>query len=90
MHVFTQELKIYVAYLRKEIEQLALEIKSEDRREKYLEEFKANLIQGVEYYRELALQLLTDQRQRFLDDLDSLHDQLVGLLPRAHCDQQSC
>lgn len=50
-HVLVKELQLYVTYLKKEFENKVSEKVA--KREAYLEKFRNNLIQGVEYYQEL-------------------------------------
>ncbi|TXE10306.1 hypothetical protein [Algoriphagus aquimarinus] len=50
-HVFVKELQLYVTYLKKEFETKVTEKVA--KKEAYLEKFRNNLIQGVEYYQEL-------------------------------------
>ncbi|MEB2784318.1 hypothetical protein [Algoriphagus persicinus] len=50
-HVFVKELQLYVTYLKKEFETKVTEKVA--KQEAYLEKFRVNLIQGVEYYQEL-------------------------------------
>jgi hypothetical protein len=78
-HMFLQELKLYV-------EQLGLDFKkmSEDlaaRPQGHLETFRANLLEGIGYYRDLARQFLDEQRGRFLEDLKALQSEVENLMP---------
>jgi hypothetical protein len=50
-HVLVKELQLYVTYLKKEFENKVTEKVA--KRDAYLEKFRNNLIQGVEYYQEL-------------------------------------
>jgi len=50
-HVFVKELQLYVTYLKKEFETKVTEKAA--KKEAYLEKFRTNMIQGVEYYQEL-------------------------------------
>ena len=58
-HMFIEELKIYVNYLRGEAEKYFLEISA--RQPKYFQEFRENLLQGIEYYRQLAGQFIEEE-----------------------------
>ena len=78
-HLFIRELAIYVEHLRKELEKYSLDISS--RAPKYFREFKENLLSGIEYYRSRAEHVLDEKRNRFLDDLRSLHEALERLTP---------
>ena len=76
-HMFVRELKIYVDYLKREIEKqsLGLSLKTP----KYFTEFRDNLQQGVEHYRKLASDYWIEQRDKFLDDLASLTEEIERL-----------
>lgn len=78
-HMFIQELRIYIEYLRKEIENLLLGLTAPT--EKYFSEFKENLLTGIKYYRILAKQFVGDQQERFISDLEALHNELKSILP---------
>lgn len=54
-HVFINELKLYVDYLKKDIETSAYTLT--DKKAKQLEKFKEQLINGVEYYNQLLPKL---------------------------------
>ncbi len=73
-HLFIRELAIYVDHLRKEFEKYSLDLSS--RAPKYFREFKENLLCGIEYYRSRAEHFIDEKRNRFLDDLRSLHEAL--------------
>lgn len=51
-HMFINELYLYIDYLKN----AAAELNLNARREKYLESFKTNLMEGIEYYKNLAQQ----------------------------------
>ena len=76
-HMFIQELKIYIENLRKELERHSLGLSTKT--PKYLREFKDNLLEGIEYYRQLGKQYYLEQKNRFLNDLNSLQEELVGM-----------
>jgi hypothetical protein len=75
-HMFVTELRTYVARFRKEVEAWSPKLPASVTR--HLEEFKENLLGGVESYRRLAQDFLAEARARFLGDLASL----VGELER--------
>ena len=77
-HMFLREIALYAEYLRHEIEWHAVGLLS--RSADYFDEFKANLLDGIEYYRGLAQQLDEQQRQRFLDELDVLREAIESIL----------
>jgi len=74
IHMFVQELKLYVEYLKKEAEEFSRGIAA--RTPKYFEEFKGNLLEGIQYYKNMARQIVEEKRERFLSDLASLQKQL--------------
>lgn len=57
-HVLVKELQLYVTYLKKEFENKVTEKVA--KREAYLEKFRNNLIQGVDYYQELIEKVEVD------------------------------
>ena len=80
-HMFVRELKIYIDHLRKQMEKYSLDLSSQT--PKYFKEFKENLVNGIEYYLELADQLVEEKRERFLDDLQCLREELEKTLQAA-------
>jgi hypothetical protein len=77
-HMFVQELRLYVEYLHKEIKRFSTGLSR--RPQGYFSSFKVNLLAGVDYYRTLAKQFIEDQQQRFLDDLESLREEIERVL----------
>ncbi len=71
-HMFIRELNLYVDYLRDEIDKFSAGILSSA--PKYFQEFKENLLKGIEYYQGLADQFVEEQQQRFLNDLKMLRE----------------
>jgi len=69
-HVFIKELSLYVDQLLVELEQLKMDLVPGTA--KRLNEYKENLLAGVDYYQRLAEHLVEETRQRFLDDLGRL------------------
>ncbi|MEB2777681.1 hypothetical protein SYJ56_20365 [Algoriphagus sp. D3-2-R+10] len=79
-HVFVKELQLYVAYLKKEFETKVTEKVA--KQEAYLEKFRNNLIQGVEYYQELIdkvevdsiaiLEKMSDQFSKIKHEIEQL------------------
>ncbi|MCP4711589.1 MAG: hypothetical protein GY869_23470 [Planctomycetes bacterium] len=80
-HMFIQELKIYIENLRQELEIYSLGLSAKT--PVYLREFKDNLLEGIEYYRQLGKQYIQEQKNRFLDELNSLQEELLGMQPAA-------
>ncbi len=76
-HVFVKELSIYVDYFRDELKNA---LKNPDQTPMdYLDEFRKNLLDGIDYYINRAEQFLLDKRERFLADLDRLRGELDSL-----------
>lgn len=82
-HMFINELKLYVEYLRREFEHVKHAATEKQRR--YIETFKANLLEGIRYYENLAPELQRQAKvrmQRFTDDLlRHAHEVRTMLLP---------
>ncbi len=78
-HMFISELMIYIDYLRRELQKASEGLL--DRTTKWFQDFKQNLITGVEYYRCLAEQFSLEQRERFLQELDTLFKEIDNILP---------
>lgn len=76
-HMLIRELAIYVDCLRKEIEDFSLGLIAKT--PQYFDEFKENLISGIEYYRRLAGQFAEEQQKRFLKSLKTLHEAVEGI-----------
>ncbi len=77
-HMFIREIALYADYLRDEIEWCSSRLLSHS--ENYFDEFKENLLSGIEYYRGLAQHLDEQQRQRFLYELRALHETIESIL----------
>ncbi|MBW7997132.1 MAG: hypothetical protein FVQ81_11300 [Candidatus Glassbacteria bacterium] len=69
-HMFVQELRLYVDYLRKELERFALNLSSQPK--SYFAEFKSNLLEALEYYQSRAEKLVKTDLGPFLDDLKAI------------------
>ncbi|MCP4263619.1 MAG: hypothetical protein GY774_39845 [Planctomycetes bacterium] len=76
-HMFARELKIYIDNLRKEIEKYSLELSL--RTPKYFHEVKQNLLNAIEYYRNLAREFTREIQIKFIDDLKILHEELKDI-----------
>ena len=73
-HMFTKELMIYVDYLKDEFEQSSNDM---TRRTKvYLTEFRENLLEGIDHYRELAEDYIESTKEAFLEELNELKAEL--------------
>ena len=76
-HVFIQEMRLYVEYLKRELERFALELSS--RKDSYFHEFKQNLLEGLDYYHSRAEKIVREDLGRFLDDLKALYNAVESL-----------
>lgn len=84
-HMFIRELMLYVDHLRAELGKLSLGISP--RSPSYFQEFKENLLDGVDYYRHLAAELVEKQRTRFLEQLAELRMTIEPMmLDRVECE----
>ena len=79
-HMFINELKLYVKYLAREIDEVrdAMTVKQQ----RNIETFRSNLLNGIHYYEEL-LPILQQQAQdrvhRFKSDLDRFAEEVRGM-----------
>ena len=79
--LFVNELKMYADYLKKEIDKNVTEISQKQK--KYLADFQNNLIEGIEYYKNLVPKLKHDaemQWDNFMEDLSSLESKVIELV----------
>jgi hypothetical protein len=76
-HMFITELRLYIEYLRKELDRHALGLSA--RTPKYFSEFRDNLLSGVEYYKGLAGQFIEEKRTRFETELARLREEIESL-----------
>lgn len=84
-HMFIEEMRLNLDFLREEIKKFSYRISN--RPQTYFESFKTQLLSGIDYYRELAKQTLEEQRERFLDDLKKLKDEIERTcLPQQLCE----
>jgi hypothetical protein len=76
-HMFITELMLYVDYFRDEFQRCSLSLSS--RTPKYFEEFRQNLLTGIEHYHGVADRLIDEHKVRFLDDLKRLRQEIESL-----------
>jgi hypothetical protein len=79
--IFINELNLYIDYLAKEIANSKLAIN--EKKAKYLESFKQQLKQGIDYYRELVPKMKNfgiDYCEKVLKDLSASELNLDGLI----------
>ena len=79
VHMFVQELQIYIDHLRAETDSLSLGLSI--RTAKYMADFKDNLLAGIKYYRVLARRFVGKRKQRFVADLEALRKELESIPP---------
>ncbi len=75
--MFMRELGLYVDYVRGEMADSALGLL--DRSAKYFADFRQNLSDGIDYYRELAQQFEKEKKESFLKDLEEFRMELDQL-----------
>ncbi len=76
-HMFVSELMLYIEYFRKEVEKSSLDLTNLS--EKYLNEFKENLLDGIENYLNLAEQFFEDQMEQVIRDISTLKAELENI-----------
>jgi hypothetical protein len=76
-HMFLRELMLNIEYLNKEWEHFTAELSN--RTPKYFQEFRENLLSGIEHYRHLAEEYFADRKSRFLAELKALQEELECL-----------
>lgn len=79
-NMFVNELNMYVDYLKKEIKK---NIESYNvKQEKYVSNFKNNLLEGIEYYKNLADKMLRESdayRNNMIKELKAIEQYLINL-----------
>ncbi len=78
-HMFIEELRVYFEHLYDETERARLELSANT--PKYLAEFQENLLEAIQYYRETAGEFLTDQQDKFIEDLNMLQEKIEAIAP---------
>lgn len=76
-HVFANELKIYIDYFKKEVMENSLD--PLNRSQKYLTEFKENLLSGIDHYIGIAEQCIKERKERFIADMNALKMELESI-----------
>lgn len=81
-HSFINELKLYVDYLKRELNKVSGEM--DKKQVKYFETFKQNMLEGIAYYRELASKLYDDMESaaavKFRQALDAYEDEVQTIV----------
>lgn len=78
-HIFVNELKLYIDYFSKEIERNMSTIS--DRKIKYFEQFKHQLIKGIDYYEHLLPNIIDESesfKTKIQEELRRMRKGLVG------------
>lgn len=79
-HMFINELRIYINYLRDCIRKASAKMTSKEA--EYFSEFRQNLVSGIKYYKEHLCNFLEESessREKFLTELMTLKSELDGL-----------
>jgi hypothetical protein len=76
-HMFINEMKLYIDYLRKEIDQCSADLTA--RTPKYFQEFRDNLFAGIEHYRRIAEEFIENKKDKFLRELERLQEELEAM-----------
>ncbi len=76
-HMFIKEMSLNIEFLRNEIEKFRLELTTNGA--KYFQEFKENLLSGIDYYRKTAEEFMETNRTRFLEDLKTQKETIEKL-----------
>lgn len=76
-HMFIKEMSLNIEYLRNEIEKFKLELTTNGA--SYFQEFKENLLKGIDYYRKTAEAFVETKRIKFLEDLKAQKEAIENL-----------
>lgn len=76
-NMFVRELMLYIDYFKEEAEQSSADLTA--RTQKYLAEFKSNLLEGIENYLETAEHYFDERKERFIRELDILRAELENI-----------
>ena len=76
-HMFIKELSLYVDYLKDELKKTSDGLL--DKTTKYFQEFKNNLLSGIDHHYEIAEQFNQTQKEKFKKDLDILLNEIEML-----------
>lgn len=77
-HAFIKELKMYIDYLKEEVEKNMDTLT--EKQTKYFSSFKSNLLQGIEYYKQLIPKMANeaeDLKSRMGEEIDAMKNSLV-------------
>lgn len=73
-HMFIEEMRLNLDFLKEEITLFSQCISN--RQAGFFERFKNKLLEGIDYYRDLTKQFIEEQRERFLEDLKKLQEEI--------------
>ena len=73
-HMFLRELALYIDLFRAELEEARLGLSANS--PQHFHDYRANLLNGIDYYRQLADRFAGDAKDQFLDELTRLCEQL--------------
>ena len=77
-NMFVNELRLYMEYMAEEVERVRLKLSNQTH--EYFEGYKLNLLNGIEYYREQADNLVAKGRESFLSQLDTLAAEIDAIV----------
>ena len=77
-NMFVNELRLYMEYMAEEVERVRLKLSNQTH--EYFEEYKLNLLNGIEYYREQADNLVAKGQDSFLSQLDTLAAEIDAMV----------
>jgi len=77
-NMFVNELRLYMEYMAEEVERVRLKLSNQTH--EYFDEYKLNLLNGIEYYREQADNLVAKGREGFLSQLDTLAAEIDAMV----------
>ena len=77
-NMFVNELRLYMEYMAEEVERVRLKLSNQTH--EYFEGYKLNMLNGIEYYREQADNLVAKGRDSFLSQLDTLAAEIDAMV----------
>ncbi|SVE06163.1 uncharacterized protein METZ01_LOCUS459017, partial [marine metagenome] len=77
-NMFVNELRLYMEYMAEEVERVRLKLSNQTH--EYFEGYKLNLLDGIEYYKEQADNLVAKGRESFLSQLDRLAAEIDAMV----------
>lgn len=78
-HMFINELKMYIDYLKAEVDKNFNSLT--DKQTKYFSSFKSNLLQGIEYYKQLIPNMANeaeDFKNKMADEIETMKNNLTN------------